>query len=177
MLPVAVALIALAGCGGGDERDAGAERPNPPPAETAPRTERAPAGGPRRGEPVRAGGEARLQTVATGLVAPWEIAFLPDRDALVTERPGRVRLLGRDGRLRREPVAEIEVTAIGESGLLGMAVDPEFERNRFVYLYRTTSDDNEVLRYRFQGGRLTDEATILEGLEAGVIHDGGRINF
>jgi len=176
VLPVAVALTVLAGCGG-DEGRVGAERPSPPPAETPPRSEPAPEGGPRRNEPVRADGEARLQTVATGLVAPWEIAFLPNRDALVTERPGRVRLLGRDGRLRREPVAEVDVAAVGEGGLLGLAVDPEFGRNRFVYLYRTTSEDNEVLRYRFQGGRLTEEATVLEGLEAGAIHDGGRIHF
>jgi len=115
---------------------------------------------------VRADGKAELETVATGLEAPWEIAFLPDRRALITERPGRVRLLERDGALRPEPVAEVEVSAVGESGLLGLAVDPEFADNRLVYLYRTTESGNEVARYELEGDRLTEQATILDGIQA-----------
>ena len=81
----------------------------------------------------------RVKTVATGLEIPWEIAFLPDGRALVTERPGRVRLLGSDGRLRRAPVARVAVSSRGEGGLLGLAVDPDFAHNHFVYLYYTTA--------------------------------------
>ena len=114
---------------------------------------------------------------ATGLEAPWEIAFLPDGRALVTERPGRVRLLERDLTLREEPIAEVEVAAIGEGGLLGAAVDPRFRRNGFVYLYRTTNEGNEVVRYRFEGDGLADETVIAEGIAASAIHDGGRIHF
>ena len=69
------------------------------------------------------------------------------------------------------------MSAVGESGLLGLAVDPGFERNGFVYLYRTTDSGNEVLRMRLEGDRLEEDATVLEGLEAGPIHDGGRIHF
>jgi glucose/arabinose dehydrogenase len=115
--------------------------------------------------------------VATGLEAPWEIAFLPDGRALITERPGRVRLLSRDLRLRAEPVGEVDVAAIGEGGLLGIAVDPEFERNAFVYLYRTTDRGNEVVRYQFVDDRLRSEKVIVAGITAGAIHDGGRIHF
>jgi len=115
--------------------------------------------------------------VATGLEAPWEIAFLPDGRALITERPGRVRLLSRNLRLRREPVAEIDVAAVGEGGLLGAAIDPEFERNRFVYLYRTTDSGNELVRFRFREDRLEDEKVIAGGIVAGAIHDGGRVHF
>ena len=118
-----------------------------------------------------------MTTIATGLEAPWEIAFLPDGRALVTERPGRVRLLSRSGELRPEPVAEPEVSAIGESGLLGLAIDPRFRRNGLVYLYRTTDSGNEVVRYRLAGERLEQQATVLDGLRAGPIHDGGRIHF
>jgi glucose/arabinose dehydrogenase len=125
----------------------------------------------------RAEGEARVETVATGLEAPWEIAFLPDRSALITERPGRVRLLGADGELSEEPVAEVEVEAVGEAGLLGLAVDPDFEDNRFVYLYRTTATGNEVARYRFERERLVEEAVIASDIAAAAIHDGGRIHF
>ena len=51
------------------------------------------------------------------------------------------------------------MAAVGEGGLLGLAVDPEFERNSFVYLYRTTDSGNEVLRYRFEGDRLEEDGT------------------
>jgi len=131
----------------------------------------------RGDEPLRAAGQAELETVATGLEAPWEIAFLPDRRALITERPGRVRLLERDGTLRPAPLAEVEVSAVGESGLLGLAVDPEFADNGLVYLYRTTDSGNEVARYELEGDALTEQATILDGIEAASIHDGGRIHF
>jgi glucose/arabinose dehydrogenase len=162
-----------AGCGGDDED----ERPEPqvpPPAATeteppAPRAEE------RR--LARSEGGPRVETIATGLDIPWEIAFLPDGRALITERPGTVRLLSRDHRLRAQPVARVEVNAIGEGGLLGAAVDPDFERNRFVYLYRTTTSGNEVTRYRLAGDRLREDVTIVSGITAGAIHDGGRIHF
>ena len=142
-----VILAAATGCGGdGDE----AERdtvPRPPPAtvEQSP-----PPGGGR--ELARNPGGPRVETVATGLEAPWEIAFLPDGRALVTERPGRVRLLERDLSLREEPIAENgDILAIGEGGLLGVAVDPRFDENGFVYLYATTETGNEVSRMRWRG--------------------------
>ena len=95
----------------------------------------------------------------------------------MTERPGRVRLLTREGRLRPEPVAEFDVAAVGEAGLLGLAVDPEFEQNGFVYLYRTTETGNEVARYRLDGDELREEVVILDGIAAAFIHDGGRLHF
>jgi glucose/arabinose dehydrogenase len=119
----------------------------------------------------------RVKTVARGLESPWEIAFLPDRSALVTERPGRVRLLERDGRLRRRPVARVPVSAYGEGGLLGLALDPEFARNRFAYLYYATARGMRLERWRFSGGRLRRERSLVGGIAAGRIHDSGRIAF
>ena len=139
--------------------------------DTQPRTE----GG--RAELARTRGNPQVETVATGLEAPWEIAFLPDGRALITERPGRVRVLSRGLRLRAEPVAEIDVAAVDEAGLLGIAVDPDFDRNDFVYLYRTAENGNQVVRYRFTGDRLEDETVLVDGITAGAIHDGGRIHF
>jgi aldose sugar dehydrogenase len=118
-----------------------------------------------------------VRTVATGLEIPWEIAFLPDRSALVTERPGRVRFLGRNGRLRRRPVARVAVSTQGEGGLLGIAVDPDFAHNRFVYLYYTTGAGMRLERWRFASGRLTRARSLLDGVRAGPIHDSGRIAF
>ena len=130
----------------------------------------------RRGPRPRRARRA-VETVATGLEIPWEIAFLPDGRALVTERPGRVRLLTRGGRLRRAPVARVPVTALGEGGLLGLAVDPAFARNRFVYLYFTTATGMQLERRRWTGSRLVDPASLVDGIRAGRIHDSGRIAF
>jgi glucose/arabinose dehydrogenase len=107
-----------------------------------------------------AAADPRVETVATGLEIPWEIAFLPGGRALVTERPGRVRLLDRRGRLRKAPVARVPVSAYGEGGMLGLAVDPAFRANR-----------------RLTGGRLVREASLVDGILAGRVHDSGRIAF
>ena len=122
-----------------------------------------------------AGSSASVSTVATGLDVPWEIAFLPGGDALITERPGRVRLLTSDRRLRT--VRSLRVTTGGEDGLLGMAIDPAFSRNRFVYLFLTIRSGNVVRRYRYSGGRLTFQRTIVSGISASSNHDGGRLRF
>ena len=115
--------------------------------------------------------ERSVETVARGLEVPWEIAFLPDGRALITERPGRVRVLEGD------VLASIDVQAAGEGGLLGMAIDPDFERNRFVYLYRTVASGNEVVRYRLDGDRLVEDEVLVTGIRAAPIHDGGRLRF
>ena len=126
---------------------------------------------------ARTKGEARVETFTSGLEIPWEIVFLPDGRALVTERPGRVRMLSADGALQPEPVARIDVSARGEGGLLGLALDPRYERNHFVYSYYTTSSGMKLVRYRFRGGRLRRDALVLDGIRAGEIHDSGRIHF
>ena len=169
VLPLALVCAALAGCGGDDETTTAVTTE---PTETTVPDERE-----RGGAELLRAPEARLETVATGLEVPWELAFLPDGSALLTERPGRVRRLSPEGELDPDPVAEIPVAAVGEGGLLGLAIDPEFRRNGFVYLYRTTNSGNEVARYRYEGGELTEEATILDGIAASSIHDGGRIRF
>ena len=124
--------------------------------------------------------DLNISTVATKLDTPWAIAWLPDGRALVTERPGQVRLLTQDGKLQPEPVGfvkDVVETDGSESGLLGLAVDPEFSDNHFVYLYLTTPAENLVARYRFVRDRLTFDAVVVDGIEAGPIHDGGRIAF
>lgn len=159
------ALLLVAGCGGGDE-----SKPSSAGAE-AQRTVTTSQG------LLRSAGGPKTSTWTSGLEVPWDMAFLPDRSALVTERAGRVRVISARGELRAQPAARIPVSALGEGGLLGIALDPDFAGTRFVYLYMTTDSGNEVVRYRYAGGRLAKDATILTGIEAGVIHDGGRIRF
>ena len=121
--------------------------------------------------------QPRVATVARGLEIPWDIAFLPRGGALVTERPGRVRLLTRDWRLRRRPIARVHVSLVGEGGLLGIVLDPAFAANHFVYLYYATGTGMRLERRRWTGRRLAYRASLIDGIRAGYIHDSGRIEF
>jgi glucose/arabinose dehydrogenase len=163
-------VLALAACGGGDDKKSAS---TPATTATSPSTTATT----ETTRPARNPGGPKVTTVAEGLEIPWEIGFLPDGRALITERPGRVRLLLPDGQLSGKAVANVDVVADGEGGLLGLAVDPDFESNSFVYLYRTTENGNQVARYRLDGTRLREQATIVQDIPAGAVHDGGRIRF
>ncbi len=116
-------------------------------------------------------------TVASGLDTPWGLAFLPDGSALVTERDsGRVLGIGADRQIR-EVATIADTVAQGESGLLGIAVSPTFDTDRFVFLYVTTPSDNQILRATYDGLTLTDQQVILGGIPAARVHDGGRLQF
>ncbi|UXY14160.1 PQQ-dependent sugar dehydrogenase [Chitiniphilus purpureus] len=85
-----------------------------------------------------------VQTVVTGLAHPWSLAFLPDGRMLVTERPGRLRIIGRDGK-PGAPVAGIPtVFASGQGGLLDVALDPQYAQNRLIYLSYAEPGDKGV---------------------------------
>ena len=77
-----------------------------------------------------------IEIIARNLNIPWGITFLPDGSILITERSGRVRMIDSQGNLLPSPIAVIsKVKHIGEGGLLGIAVHPNFENNKYVYLY------------------------------------------
>ncbi len=82
--------------------------------------------------------------IAENLDTPWGMAFLPDRSIVVTERPGRVRKIEANGSLVSTPIATLKnVKEVGEGGLLGIAVHPDFSDNSFVYIYYTYSSSND----------------------------------
>jgi glucose/arabinose dehydrogenase len=118
-----------------------------------------------------------IEIIATNLEIPWEIAFLPDEDFLVTERPGNLLEIGRHP--QTYPIDGVE--AYGEGGLLGLALDPDFPNNHRLYLYLTTrSGDqltNQVRAYHFENYQLTREYLVIDNLKAAQYHDGGRIKF
>lgn len=82
--------------------------------------------------------KVRAEAVVTELDVPWGIAFLPNRDILVSERSRQVRLV-QQGKLRPPAIAIISVSDRGEGELLGIAVHPDFASNRFFYVYFTAS--------------------------------------
>src|SRR5688572_22800844 len=75
----------------------------------------------------------RIVKIVEGLEHPWGLAFLPDGRQLVTERPGRLRIVGTDGRLSEPLTGVPEVYARGQGGLLDVALDPDFATSRWVY--------------------------------------------
>ena len=125
-----------------------------------------------------------LVKVVDGLEHPWGLAFLPDGRMLVTERPGRLRIVA-DGWLVPEPVAGVpEVWDDGQGGLLDVALHPGFAENGLIYLsYASPDDDNDaataVARGRLAGARLEDVEEIYVALprDDGGRHFGSRLLF
>jgi len=130
-------------------------------------------------------GQQRLElhAVAQGLEEAWGLAFLPDGRLLVTEKPGRLRMIA-EGRLLREPVAGLPAVAEhGQGGLLDVAVHPRFHDNRWVYLSYAAEGKGgygtEVYRARLDGMRLRDGRVIFRQapkLSSGR-HFGSRLLF
>lgn len=126
----------------------------------------------------------RITAIAENLEVPWALAFLPDQSLLVTERSGRVRLVTASGELLPEPLLSLEVVRKiqGEGGLHGITIHPEFEKNRFVYVYYTYENQgnqslNRVARYTFEDNKLINEQIIVDRIPGALFHDGGRIKF
>lgn len=118
-----------------------------------------------------------IEIIAENLNIPWEVTFLPNGEILVTERPGTLRKIWPD-----KKVITVEgVYHVGEGGLLGMALHPDFERTRWIYLYLTTKIPegfaNRVERYYFESDRLTERTVIIDSIPGAAYHDGGRIAF
>jgi glucose/arabinose dehydrogenase len=126
--------------------------------------------------------DVQVEEVATGLEVPWGMVFLPGGDLLVTERPGRVRLV-RGGQLQAQPVATIDTAASGEGGLLGIVAHPDFAANRLFYLYYTTASRgaavNRVERWQLSpdGRSAAAERVIVDNIPAARFHNGGRLRF
>ena len=121
------------------------------------------------------GTEAGQVTVlATGLEIPWGIAFLPDGDALVTERnSARILRVPAGGGTPTEVQQLSEVDGDGEGGLLGIAVPPTYARDQLVYVYYSTADDNRIARMRLG----QPPRPIVTGIPRSGIHNGGRLVF
>ena len=125
----------------------------------------------------------RVVTVAEGLVHPWSLAFLPGGDMLVTERPGRLRIV-RDGRLLPDPVPGVpEVFAQGQGGLMDVVPHPDFASNRLVYLSYSkpldggSASTTAVVRGRLENDRLVGIEEIFEANSRGRGHYGSRLAF
>jgi glucose/arabinose dehydrogenase len=123
----------------------------------------------------------RLETVAENLEIPWSIAFTQENRLLVTERPGRVRVI-EQGVLQKEPLYIFgEVVAEGEGGLMGLAIDPAYRQNQFIYMSLTYGEGTtrfvKIVRLRDRGNTLEEKTTIFDHIPAAQYHVGNRLAF
>lgn len=121
----------------------------------------------------------RTDIVASGLVVPWDVGFLPDGQMVVTERPGRIRVYasGSPGAALVRTVTVPNMRASGEAGLMGLAVDVDFATNRSVYVCASRDEGgiwvNQVLRYTVAAtGSWSGPVVIRGGMAANTSHNG-----
>jgi aldose sugar dehydrogenase len=137
------------------------------------------------GAESQAAEQFRVQTVARNLETVWSLAFAPDGRLFVAERPGRIRVIEHDS-LAREPWAVIPVHESArsrlETGLMGLAIDPDFNRTHRVYVCYTEDTGNNRLTNRIavltetqrKGGALR---VLVPDIPAGIYHNGCRLKF
>ena len=119
-----------------------------------------------------------IQSLVQNLSAPWEIAFLPDGKILITERGGNLVVLDKN---EESKILIPDVYEQGESGLLGLALHPNFDENSLIYLYLSYATSagirNRVESYRFDNGQISDKRILIDDIPGAGNHDGGRIEF
>jgi glucose/arabinose dehydrogenase len=125
----------------------------------------------------------QVETFVTGLETPWAIDIAPDGRVFISERPGRIRVI-KDGRLLPEPWMTLDAAESGEAGLLGLALDPNFSNNGYLYAAYTYRAGFNRLRNRLV--RLREVArsntgvldkVLIDNLPGSGNHDGGRVRF
>ncbi len=117
-----------------------------------------------------------IDVVAENLDVPWGMDFLPDGRLLFNERPGEINILDLktgdvEALMRRNEMAG------AEGGLLGLAVDPDFEKTHRVFIYETTQTENRIVRLLFIDNVLTEDSVIVKNIPKAMFHDGGILRF
>ncbi len=171
-----IAAVVLLGVVLGCARPAAPETTPQPtaPTPTVPTTPATPA--------VGEGIEALAELVAEELKAPWALDFAPDGRIFITEKEGNIRVFA-NGELQDAPYLIIEdVAPEGEGGLLGLAVDPNFDANGYFYVYYSYKEAsgalaNRVVRWQDAGQTAVNPTVILDGIPGDRIHNGGRLKF
>lgn len=123
---------------------------------------------------------SEVEIIAQGLQAPRSIDISKDGRIFVSEKRGSIRIVD-NGTLLTEPVGDIKTENIGDAGLLGLTLHPNFTQNHLFYVYYTYSNStglfNKVLMLKESNNRMIDSKTILDGIPGDDYRDGGRIKF
>jgi glucose/arabinose dehydrogenase len=122
-----------------------------------------------------------IAVVAEKLQTPWSIVLSKDGRVFFTERIGTIRMLNANGTLAHDPVGYIRVDQVGEGGLLGIDLHPNFTSNHKFYIYHTYSNSsgiyNRVMLLVENENKIVDSQIIFDGIPGGRFHDGGRLKF
>lgn len=116
---------------------------------------------------------SQSEVVLENLNIPWAMDFLPNGTMIFTQRDGQVSTWDGESLII---VGNISVKAQGESGLLGLAVDPEFSKNNYIYVYYTGNNSNKISRFTLNQ-KLENETILVDNIPSASIHDGGRLKF
>ncbi|MBI5674840.1 MAG: PQQ-dependent sugar dehydrogenase [Nitrospirae bacterium] len=126
------------------------------------------------------GDGVKVESWIDNLDIPWSLIFLPDGRALVSERPGSIRLI-KDGKPQEAPYVKLDVHPSGEGGLMGLALHPEFPKKPFIYAMHTYKKEgdiyNKVIRLKDNGDKGTFDKVIIDRIPGARVHNGGRIAF
>jgi glucose/arabinose dehydrogenase len=121
-----------------------------------------------------------VEIIAEGLQAPRSIDISKDGRIFISEKRGSIRVVD-NGTLLAEPVGDLKAENIGDGGLLGLTLHPNFTQNHLFYVYYTYANStglfNKVLMLEESNNRIIDSKTILDGIPGGEYRDGGRIKF
>lgn len=123
----------------------------------------------------------KVEVWVQNLIIPWSLVFLPNGDALVTERPGQIQLIPHGQNQQQLYLKIDEVDPSGDGGLMGMALHPQFNQHPFVYAMHSYKIAgklfNRIIRLRHQGDTAVFDRVILDKIPGAEVHIGGRIAF
>jgi len=124
-------------------------------------------------------GEMNIDVVVDGLNNPWEIVFAPNGDIYFSERDGRIWKIESFGEAKI--IQTFPKSGSYEGGTLGLALHPNFEENKKIYVYQTNLEleffQNKVFSFTVDGDELVDKKTVIDDIPGAPWHDGGRIAF
>ncbi|MER5772159.1 PQQ-dependent sugar dehydrogenase [Streptomyces sp. NPDC001985] len=138
-----------------------------------------PAGATGTEPPATRGNPTGVTQISTGWTIPWGASWLPDRSAaLVTERDSFkvLKVTPSGGKSSAGSVPHSQTTG-GEGGLMGVAVDPNWASNRYVYFLHTSTDGNRVARMTYNGSTLSGYTALVSGIKKAKYHNGGALAF
>ncbi|MFI5172615.1 MAG: PQQ-dependent sugar dehydrogenase, partial [Chitinophagales bacterium] len=118
----------------------------------------------------------QAEILAQDLKVPWGMDILPDGRLLFNEREGNVNILSLETKEIKILLTR-DIADRAEGGLLGLAVDPQFESNHYIFIYETAESGNRIVRLIFENEILREDKIIVDGIQKKLFHDGGILKF